>query len=137
MRKKNPARVDLNEPATWVAFKRHLCRDCQANCCRLPVEVRTADLVRMGLIDPFEADDPPKKIAKKLLRAGIINHFNFKHALYSLTRRANDDCLFLDNQTRRCTIYDQRPDTCRNHPAIGPRAGFCAYQSQNAAHRYP
>ncbi|MCK5516299.1 MAG: YkgJ family cysteine cluster protein, partial [Desulfobulbaceae bacterium] len=37
------------------------------------------------------------------------------------------DCLYLDQKTRRCTIYTKRPDTCRNHPQIGPRPGYCAF----------
>ncbi|WP_370448043.1 YkgJ family cysteine cluster protein [Chromobacterium violaceum] len=40
---------------------------------------------------------------------------------------ANGDCLYLDAQTRRCTIYERRPNTCRNHPKVGPKPNFCAY----------
>ena len=36
-------------------------------------------------------------------------------------------CL-LDPKTRLCTVYDQRPDTCRLHPQKkSPKPGFCAY----------
>ncbi|MFO6335145.1 YkgJ family cysteine cluster protein, partial [Pseudomonas aeruginosa] len=42
-------------------------------------------------------------------------------ALRSVRRR-------LDRKTRLCTIYARRPDTCRNHPRIGPRPGYCAYR---------
>jgi len=132
MKKRLVPTVDINEPATWIPFKKHLCENCRAGCCTLPVEVRTNDLVRMEIIDPFEADDPPKKIARRLIKAGIIDHFNFKSTIYSLARKANDDCIYIESTTRRCTIYDKRPDTCRNHPAIGPRAGFCAYQQQDS-----
>lgn len=82
----------------------------------------------MEIIDPFEADEPPKKIARKLMKAGIIDHFNFKNTVFSIARKANDDCIYIDSKSRRCTIYDKRPETCRNHPTIGPRSGFCAYQ---------
>lgn len=80
-------------------------------------------------MDEFERDENPKKIAKRLKKEGIIEHFYPKKELYTLTRMANGDCLFLDTNTRRCTIYKKRPDTCRNHPQIGPRSGFCAYVS--------
>jgi Fe-S-cluster containining protein len=43
-------------------------------------------------------------------------------------RMGNNDCLYLDRKSRLCTIYDLRPDTCRNHPKIGPRPGFCAFK---------
>ncbi|MDF0604716.1 YkgJ family cysteine cluster protein [Neisseriaceae bacterium TC5R-5] len=98
-----------------------------ASCCSMPVEIRLADLIRMGLVDEFELNDPLKPIAKRLEKQGIIQHFNFKHGLFTLSRRANGDCRYLDQSTRLCTIYQQRPDTCRNHPKVGPRPGFCAY----------
>ncbi len=41
---------------------------------------------------------------------------------------SNNDCLYLDRKSRLCTIYDKRPDTCRNHPKVGPRPGYCAYK---------
>ncbi|MEX8496351.1 YkgJ family cysteine cluster protein, partial [Leptothrix ochracea] len=33
----------------------------------------------------------------------------------------------LDAQTRRCTVYEQRPNTCRKHPQVGPKPGYCPY----------
>ncbi len=101
-------------------------------CCSLPVEARLSDLVRMELVDPFEAEVlAPKKIAKRLLKAGAIQHFNFKDSKFTLAQRANNDCVYLNPQTRLCTIYEKRPDICRNHPRIGPRPGFCAYQEKS------
>lgn len=125
-------RCDIDRLATWVRYRKQLCRDCRGTCCSLPVEVRVTDLVRMELLDPFDADLPAKQIAKRLRKAGVIEHFNFKNELFTLARRANDDCLYLDPQTRLCRIYAQRPETCRNHPQIGPRPGFCAFQPKTA-----
>ena len=120
---------DVERPTTWVKYKKQLCRQCHGSCCSLPVEVRISDLVRMKLIHPLEADEPAKQIARRLRKAGLIEHFNFKQAIFTLARRANDDCLYLDQHNRRCTIYDNRPDTCRNHPQVGPRPGYCAFQN--------
>ena len=72
-------------------------------------------------------DHEDERIAKRLEKARLIDHFNHKHLLFTLARRASGDCQFLDAQTRRCTVYDQRPDTCRKHPQVGPRPGYCAY----------
>lgn len=119
--------VDINRPETWVKYSRGLCKDCQAKCCSMPVEMKLDDLIQMEVIDPFEAQEPPKKIAKRLKKEGLIDHFNFKREIYTLARRANSDCIYLDPKTRKCTIYDRRPRICRNHPQIGPRPGFCAY----------
>ena len=119
---------DLARTETWLKYRKGLCDSCHASCCTMPVEVRLPDLVRLGVVDEFEAGEPPKQIARRLEKAGIVAHFNFKHTLFTLARRANDDCLYLDPASRRCTVYDQRPATCRNHPQIGPRPGFCAYR---------
>ncbi|WP_148715107.1 YkgJ family cysteine cluster protein [Chitinolyticbacter meiyuanensis] len=119
----------LDDLSTWVRYRGGLCNDCQATCCTMPVEVKLPDLVRMGVVDAFEAEhEAPKQIAKRLEKAGVIRHFNFKHGIYTLAQRANGDCRYLDAASRRCSIYEVRPNTCRNHPQIGPRPGYCAYR---------
>jgi len=122
--------ADLTRTETWSRYRKALCPTCQGWCCRLPVEVRVADLVGMGVIDPFEAEEEPRLLARRLKKAGIIAHFNFKNALFTLAQRANADCRYLDEVSRRCTIYGRRPQTCRNHPEIGPRPGYCPFQAQ-------
>lgn len=122
---------DLDRTGTWIKYRNGLCESCMATCCTMPVEVKLGDLVRMQLVDPFEAEgEPPKQIAKRLMKAGVVSHFNFKNSIFTLARRANGDCRYLEPQTRRCTIYATRPNTCRNHPTIGPRPGFCAYRNR-------
>lgn len=34
----------------------------------------------------------------------------------SLVEFANGDCVFFDGQSRRCTVYEQRPRQCRTWP---------------------
>ena len=120
--------VDVDRPDTWTRYRNGLCDTCAANCCTMPVEVRLPDLVRLDLVDAFEAEhEAPKQIAKRLEKAGLIDHFNFRHSIYTLARRANGDCANLHPQTRRCTVYAQRPDTCRKHPQTGPKPGYCPY----------
>lgn len=119
--------VDIERTQTWVPYRKKMCDNCRSYCCRLPVEVRNSDLLRMGLIDSFELEDPPKAIAKRLMKAGIVAHVNIKEAIYTLTQHSSGDCMYLDRTSRRCSIYEQRPETCRQHPAVGPRPGFCAH----------
>ena len=46
--------------------------------------------------------------------------------LFMLVQRVNDDYLFLHPQTRRCTVYEKRPDVCRQFPqTMGIRPGYC------------
>ncbi len=122
------AAAELDRLDTWAKYYKGLCRDCMATCCTLPVEVRIKDLIRIGVVDEFEAGEPPKNVAKRLMKEGIVERFNQKSGIFTLTRLANNDCLYPDRKSRLCTIYDKRPDTCRNHPQIGPRPGYCAYK---------
>ncbi len=120
--------VNVDNCETWTRYRNGLCNSCAANCCTMPVEVMLPDLVRLGLVEPFEAEhEAPKQIAKRLQKMGAIEHFNFKNRIFTLSSRANGDCVNLDAQTRRCTVYDKRPNTCRLHPQVGPRPGYCPY----------
>lgn len=120
----------VDEPSTWIRFRAKLCHDCTAGCCSLPVEVTANDLIRMRFMTEFELQENPKTVARRLMKQGIIEHFSMKKQLFTISRLANGDCIFLDRTSRRCTIYFERPDTCRNHPRIGPRSGYCAYSSK-------
>ena len=130
MGKETRSYVDVDDTSTWIKHKQRLCSGCRANCCTMPVEVKIADLIRMGAITAFDADEPIKKLAKKLKKEGVVEHFNFKNQIFTLVRFANNDCLYLDPISRRCVIYEKRPDTCRNHPLIGPRPGYCPYEKK-------
>ena len=124
-----PIRVDVDRLETWTRYRNGLCDQCVANCCTMPLEVRLPDLVRLGWVDAFEAEHTDaKQIAKRLIKAGQVARYHFRHGLFTLARRANGDCLMLDAGSRRCTVYDRRPDTCRKHPQVGPRPGHCPYQ---------
>ncbi len=120
--------ADPGRTETWLRYEKRLCGSCQATCCSLPVEVRLDDLIRLGLADEFERGEPLKAIARRLERSGVIDHFHQRSGVFTLARRSNDDCLYLDAQTRRCSVYERRPATCRNHPQVGPRPGYCAYR---------
>lgn len=117
----------LDEPATWMKYSHKMCRDCSAACCSLPVEVAAGDLVRMGLMAACELEGDLRPVARRLAKQGVVGHFHHRTGIFTLARMASGDCCFLDPRTRLCTIYQQRPDTCRNHPQIGPRTGYCAF----------
>ena len=120
--------VDVDRLETWTRYRAGLCDQCAANCCTMPVEVKLADLVRLGLVEAFEAEhDEPRLIARRLVKARLVERYNQKDGIFTMARRANGDCQFLDAQTRRCTVYERRPNTCRKHPQVGPRPGFCPY----------
>jgi Fe-S-cluster containining protein len=86
----------------------------------------------MQLMDEFELEEDLKYIAKKLMKQQVVEHFHSKSRTFTLARMASGDCVFLDNRTRRCTIYATRPETCRNHPQVGPRSGYCPFNRKTA-----
>lgn len=120
--------AELDRTDTWIRYESNMCHSCASSCCTMPVEVRFNDLLRMGLVAEFERSEPRKSIAKRLQKEGIVERYNQKSEIFTLVRMANNDCLYLDRKTRLCTIYDKRPDTCRNHPKVGPRPGYCAFK---------
>ena len=105
-------------------------RDAGARIVATPEEVWAADLIRMELMDPSEAGEDLRMVARRQLKSGVAEHYHHRSATLTLARMANGDCCFLDSRSRRCTIYERRPDTCRNHPQIGPRSGYCAYMKK-------
>jgi Fe-S-cluster containining protein len=72
-----------------------------------------------------------------LQKMGAIEHFNFKNSIFTLSRRSNGDCQNLDAKTRRCNVYDKRPNTCRLHPQVGPRPGYCPCAEEVLIKHYP
>jgi Fe-S-cluster containining protein len=118
-------RRDPDKPSTWARYKTGMCKNCWAGCCTMPVEVSSADLIQMGLSDEEEAAGSLKKLAKRLETAGIVKTFRTATGVFILSQRPNNDCYFLDSKTRLCTIYEKRPNVCRQFPFIGARPGYC------------
>ncbi|MAH01550.1 MAG: Fe-S-oxidoreductase, partial [Pseudomonadales bacterium] len=98
--------ADIDRLDTWQKYRKGLCDTCNASCCTLPVEVRLDDLIRLGLVDEFERGEPLSRIAKRLQKEGVVGRFHQKSGIFTLSRMSNDDCLFLDTRSRRCTVYD-------------------------------
>ena len=120
--------TDKDRPSTWKKYQSGSCSTCRGSCCTMPVEVRAQDLIRLGLTNEDELNNSIKKLAKRLKKEGVISSYREGTDLFMFTQKANDDCYFLDSKTRLCTVYDQRPDTCRDFPTkVGPRVGLCPY----------
>src|SRR3989338_4147371 len=119
-------KIDKDRPSTWRPYDSNFCPQCREICCSMPVEVRASDLIRLNLISIDEVSNSIKKSAKKLKKLGFISSYRDGTDFFMLTQRPNGDCYFLDTRSRLCTVYDQRPDTCRDFPAkLGTRVGFC------------
>jgi uncharacterized protein len=97
----------------------------------MPVEVKMSDLIRLEIATEDEASGSIKKLAKRLIKEGILKSYRSGTEFFMLTQRSNDDCYFLDPKSRLCSVYEKRPDTCRSFPAaVGPRIGYCPSQKK-------
>lgn len=119
---------DAQRPSTYRKYFKGLCEDCWAGCCTLPVEATGSDLVRLGFATADEVEWSHQDVARRLIKQKIVETYDRKTKMFVLAQVAGRDCVFLDQLTRRCTVYEKRPDTCRNFPTIGPRPGFCPYK---------
>lgn len=98
----------------------------------MPVEIRASDLVRLGLATEDELNQSIKKVAKKLIRSGVLKSYREGTEFFMISQKANEDCWFLDTKTRKCTVYEKRPDTCRDFPTrVGTRVGYCPVRKLN------
>lgn len=132
MSKKNtPGKIqehlkDLNK---WSLYKKGMCETCEGLCCYMPVEVKTQDLVRLGILDEFHLELSIKKQTREALKYPGISRYTSSTERFTLSQKPDGSCFFLDSN-KRCTQYATRPDTCRNHPQIGPKPQFCAYMKK-------
>lgn len=134
MSKKNtPGKIQelLKDLNYWSLYKKGLCDTCEGLCCYMPVEVMTADLIRLGILGDFHLELSPKEQIKDALRHPGVLRYTPSTSKFTLRQKPDGSCFFLD-ANKRCTQYDTRPDTCRNHPKVGPRPGFCAYMKKES-----
>ncbi|MGE0615277.1 MAG: YkgJ family cysteine cluster protein [Bacteriovoracia bacterium] len=118
------ASADAQRPSTWRKYQKGMCEGCWGGCCTLPVEVSAHDLIRLGLTDEGEVGVSPKALAKRLTKEKVLQGYNPRTGIFTLAQVAGRDCIYLDKD-RLCTVYDRRPEVCRQFPKIGPRPGFC------------
>jgi uncharacterized protein len=126
-------KVDAQRPSTWRKYAKGMCDGCWAGCCTLPLEVSASDLIRMGLTDELEAGTSLLKLSKRLKAAKIVRSYNAKSGVFMIEQKHGRDCIYL-GPDRRCTIYEKRPEVCRQFPKIGPRPGFCPASKTKSNH---
>lgn len=133
MSKKNtPGKIEehLKDMGRWTHYKKGMCDTCEGLCCYMPVEVQTSDLIRLGILADFHLEMSLKEQIKDALKHPGVSRYTASTEKFTLAQKPDSSCFFLD-ANKRCTQYDQRPETCRNHPKIGPKPGFCAYMKKN------
>lgn len=86
-----------------LKFKCTGCGDC---CTGAPGYVWVNQAEIDALAERLEMD--PAKFEKKYVRQIGVRR--------SLNEYKNGDCVFFDGETRKCTVYEQRPRQCRTWP---------------------
>lgn len=124
-------KADPQRPESWRKYTKGLCDDCWAGCCTMPVEARESDLIRLGLAIEGEAEWSLDDLIARLKKQKLIQAYDPKAKMFILAQVSGRDCVFLDPKSRLCTVYEKRPDTCRNFPRVGSRPGFCPYKPKN------
>lgn len=103
----------------WQRYLNFRCTGC-GNCCRrTSVLVTDADVRRIEQgtgrpVPDFVRFVPEEDVALEQ-RSPWWVRFGPTRAVMALRHRAGGACVFLDDEDR-CTIYEHRPVTCREHP---------------------
>ena len=109
--------------------KRYSCSKCPAYCCSYPeIEVTPRDIERLAKhlgIDYKQAEERFTKY-DAAEKARLLRHH--KDKIFDSV------CVFLDQDKRRCTVYEARPGVCRSYPD-SPRCGYYEFLKFERAHQ--
>jgi Fe-S-cluster containining protein len=92
-------------------FNPEACLECEGNCCIGESGYIWVNLKEIEEIAKFLGIDKNIFINRFLIKVGY--KFSIKEKLLS---KDNYACLFFDEKTNKCTIYDVRPTQCRTFP---------------------
>ena len=87
------------------------CLKCVAYCCTYThIPTTKADIIRLAKHHSITPDEAKKKFTKKGDKENprVLRHRDDEHFVSA--------CMFLDQETRNCTIYEGRPTICREFP---------------------
>lgn len=94
------------------------CLKCPGYCCSYPrIPVTDADVARLA----GRFGIPPEEARRRFTKRGqdegerVLRHTH--DPIF------DSSCRFLDVEKRRCTIYEHRPDACREYPGSA-RCGY-------------
>lgn len=103
------------------------CLKCPAYCCSYTrIDVSKRDLARLARHHGLSEDEAEKKFTKL-----VDGHRSLRHQKDKIFATV---CMFLDKETRRCTIYEARPAVCRSYPD-GNRCGYYDFLAWERDHQ--
>ncbi len=112
---------------------RYDCSKCPGYCCSYPrIPVEEADLERLAAHFDMSPKTAKKRFTKK--DADAKKKKNGKAAEPERVLRHKEDeifgtiCTFFDQDSRRCGVYEARPQMCRDYPGL-KRCGYYDFLS--------
>ena len=100
-----------------IPIVRYDCSKCPGYCCSYPrIEVKDRDVKRLARHFGLDVAEAEKRFTR-LYEPGerVLKHR--KDEIYGSI------CRFFDTDVRRCTVYEARPQVCREYPN-GTRCGY-------------
>jgi len=108
----------MKKPFPVPVRVRYSCDKCPAYCCTYSdIEVTSRDIERLAKHHGLAFAQAETRFTKmdSLGKVKILRHR--KDQIF------DSACMFLDQEKRRCTIYEARPGICRKYPATN----HCGY----------
>ena len=106
----------MKKPFPVPVKVRYSCQKCPGWCCTYDeIEVNQRDIERLARHFGVQFQTAAERFTKVKNGTPMLRHT--KDSIFDTA------CMFLDQEKRRCTIYDARPTVCRQYPN-GPRCGY-------------
>jgi Fe-S-cluster containining protein len=96
-------------PVPVRVVARYSCQKCPAWCCTYDeIEVTSRDIERLGRHFDLDYARAEERFTKAKGNKRLLRHR--KDTIFDTA------CMFLDQEKRRCTVYEARPGVCRKYP---------------------
>jgi Fe-S-cluster containining protein len=117
-------KIKITKPPVKLNYD---CAKCPAYCCSYArIGIEPDEIERIA--EHFKISAEEAKLRYTKMREGdrVLRHR--KDAIYGTV------CTFLDPNTRRCSIYEVRPQVCRDYPEEN-RCGYYEFLSWERTHQ--
>jgi hypothetical protein len=112
-----------------AARTKYSCSKCPAYCCSYPeIEVTSRDIERLAKHFDLPYGEAEARFTKSDAKEKVRLLRHRQDRIFETV------CAFLDQKTRRCTVYEVRPGVCRDYPDSN-RCGYYEFLKFERAHQ--